>query len=267
MTSTHYRWSDNDHCFGPFIYARDRRYRPFAVELTSAGEETPQTTFRVSALGRTLIAIIPAIIKPYREKKFPNWNAETVERMGRDWYWDIDKRVFGFSYHNGFLQVFRGRTTWDSLTDRTWGKHLPWTQWRHVRHTLYGLNGEYFWQQTGERRGPGCFDDLHEAQKNCPSISFDFEDFDGKHITAKTYIEEREWYFGTGYFKWLYLFRKPKVRRSLCINFSSETGRRKGSWKGGVLGSGIDMASDELHLTAFHRYCDEHEMKFIGVSQ
>ena len=43
-----------------------------------------------------------------------------------------------------------------------------------------------------------------------------------------------------------------------------ETGSKKGSWKGGTIGHGIDMLPGELHEGAFRRYCLAHKMKFIG---
>lgn len=55
------------------------------------------------------------------------------------------------------------------------------------------------------------------------------------------------------------------VRRSLDIQFSGETGTRKGSWKGGTVGHSIDMLPGELHEAAFRRYCSEHKMAFVGV--
>jgi hypothetical protein len=53
----------------------------------------------------------------------------------------------------------------------------------------------------------------------------------------------------------------------LDIRFSEETGRRKGSWKGGTLGHGIDMLPGELHEAAFRRYCATHEMEFVGAAE
>ena len=76
--------------------------------------------------------------------------------------------------------------------------------------------------------------------------------------------EEREWHFGTGWFKWLSWFRPRKIRRSLDLRFSGETGDRKGSWKGGTLGHSINMLAGEMHELAFRRYCLEHKMTFIG---
>ena len=89
------------------------------------------------------------------------------------------------------------------------------------------------------------------------------DDSDGSLVVASTHIEEREWRLGTGLFRWLSWFVKPKIRRSLSIEFSSEVGPEKGSWKGGLMGTGIDMLPGELHEAAFRRYCaQEHRSKY-----
>ena len=48
-----------------------------------------------------------------------------------------------------------------------------------------------------------------------------------------------------------------KIRRSLDLEFSGETGPEKGSWKGGTVGTGIEMLPGELHEAAFRRYCQK----------
>ena len=265
------RWGDNDRHFGPFTYAYDRRYRPLAIVMSSAEEEYPGCNLRVSAFGHTFIVELPPIIRPYREKEQAEyWDAETIARLGRDWYWNVDQRQFGFSVSEGFLQVFRGRCTMDSSTDRTRGYFLPWTQWRHVRHSFYGLKGEHV--ATIPDTGKSYLGDHGRWEREraiadaTPTVAFEFDDFDGERIVATTRIEEREWKFGTGKFKWLSLFRKAKISRSLDIDFSKETGRRKGSWKGGTTGHSISMLPGELHEAAFRRYCAQHEMTFAGMA-
>lgn len=92
---------------------------------------------------------------------------------------------------------------------------------------------------------------------------FLIDDHDGERITATTHIEEREWKFGEGWFRWLSLFRRNMVRRSLSISFDKECGPEKGSWKGGTMGTGIDMLPGELHEAAFRRYCEQdHSSKY-----
>lgn len=262
------RWSDNDRYFGPFTYARDRKgYRPIAALIDSGdGDDYPGCRLRWSAFGHTLILAIPAIIKPWRQ-----W----VDTSRYEWsrgpgsgYWDTHRREYGFSYSEGFLQVFLGRQTGDSSTTQDWCKHLPWTQWRHVRRSFYGLDGEHVatLPDTGKSYlgDPGRWDRERAIEDATPTVSFAFRDFDGEALTAMTKVEEREWRFGEGWFKWLSLFRRPKIRRSLDLWFSGETGKRKGSWKGGTIGHSIDMRPGELHEAAFRRYCGEHQMTFIG---
>lgn len=257
------RWGDNDRNWGPFTYAKDTFYKSTAIALRSGDDEYPGCSLRVSAFGHTFITSIPPILPPWRRKVHAGWDAATVARLGRDWYWDVDPREIGISLSDGHLSVRFGRQAMDSSIDMQWGCFLPWTQWRHVRHSAYDLEGNHFCDFPEMRLE--TWDRYEEVRKSCPTASFEFDDFDGERITATTRIEERQWLFGTGWFKWLSLFRAPRISRSLDIQFSSETGKRKGSWKGGTIGHGIEMTAGELHEVAFRRYCSEHQMTFIGT--
>lgn len=272
MSSTYRRrWSDNDVYFGPFTYARDGRgYRPLAVVLRSGDDEDyPGANLRVSGFGHTVILALPSwALRPHIERRPAGWDAATVKRLGRDWYEMITEREYGFTLSDGHLSVMLGRQTHDSSTEQRWGCFLPWTQWRHVRRSFCGLHGEHVatildadWKRGDRTR----WDREREIAEATPTVSFEFKDFDGERIVVTTRIEEREWRLGEGWFKWLSLFRKPRIRRSLDLRFSKETGRRKGSWKGGALGHGIEMLPGELHEAAFRRYCAKHEMTFIGA--
>lgn len=209
-----------------------------AAVLEPEWGDRPTRRLRITGLGHTLLARLPATPRPVRN------------------------RTYGFCYGEGFLRVFFGRQTDDRETSRIWSKFLPWTQWRHVRHSLYGLDGGLHWNEFD--RDKVDFRLRMKAEDACPSRSFAFDDFDGEPLTARTFVEEREWRFGTGRFKWLSLFRRPKIRRSLEIKFSGETGRGKGSWKGGTVGHGIEMLPGDTHESAFRRYCDAREMTFRG---
>jgi hypothetical protein len=162
-----------------------------------------------------------------------------------------------------FFQLFFGPQTMNSSTTKSWSKHLPWKQWDHVRHSLYTPDGDHFYTKP---RGAD-FIDFFANKKLCPKVHFEFEDFDGEMIVATCMIEEREWCKGSGWFKWLRWFAKPKIRRSLDLAFSAEVG------KGGIIGHGIDMLPDESPMEAFRRYCaKEHDarqsrkykLRFIG---
>lgn len=270
MTTRALRWGDNDRYFGPFTYSRDRGYRSFAVTLGTGYHEDSRCRLRVTLGTHTLIWALPPIVKPARE-----W----VDTSHYGWsngpgsgYFDEIRREYGIRVSEGHLSVSYGRQTDASDTEQRWSYFLPWTQWRHVRHSLYDLQGALFADMPQRRKGlrlgdPG-FSNHWEAgralEEACPSATFAFTDYDGEALTARTRIEEREWLFGERWCAWLSLFRKPKVRRSLDIRFSGETGKRKGSWKGGTVGHGIDLLPGELHEAAFRRYCAEHQMGFVG---
>ena len=286
------RWGDSedDSWWGPFTYSR-AKHQPIAVILTSWGDgqddERP-CNLRISAgrLGTLIIRLPNGLLGPNITKVYPaDWtlDSEVVKRLGRDYYNVVDARSYGFTMSNSgtvgdsiFLSVHYGHnggSTMDSSIEQRWSCFLPWTQWRHVRHSYYGLEGNWLydepqgpWQKLGDdwraRR------DQHDAQVSViPTMMFDFLDFDGEPLKATTMIEEREWHHGEDWFRWLSWFSRPKIARSLHIEFSGETGRRKGSWKGGTIGHSIEMQHDELHYGAFVRYCEKHDMKFVGFGE
>jgi hypothetical protein len=267
-----YRWSDNDRYFGPFTYSRDERYRHTGMVLRSTDDEDRGCHLRISGFGHTFVVMLPGVIRPWR-RKVPftcvseQERADLTARLGRDWYYDTHPREYGWSLSGDsgtkHFMLYLGRQTHDSSTTQSWSCFLPWTEWRHVRHSLYGLDGSRFADMPDRGRYIETLPERERLQEACPVRVFPFTDFDGEIIEATTRIEEREWRWGEGWWKWLSLFRKPKISRSLDIRFSKETGERKGSWKGGTVGHSIEMQPGELHESAFRRYCAEHEMTFI----
>lgn len=200
-------------------------------------------------------------VKPYR--RWVDCSRYQWASASSDGYWDVHRREWGFCLHEGFLQIFYGPQTNDSATTKSWSKFLPWTQWRHVRRSWFGVDGEHLrtdFDTSSREVRFAQWKSQHEFTKTMPKRTFRFLDYDGEEIEAATHIEEREWRFGEGWFKWLSLFRRPMVKRSLEIGFSKEVGPRKGSWKGGTMGHGIEMLPGERHAEAFARYCAEHNL-------
>ena len=271
------RWSDNDRYWGPFTYARERgTKRGITIMLGSGdGDDYPGCRLRLGGFGHTLIIALPQILKPWREwveiRTEPT-RGEMIAEGRKPGYWDMHAREFGFSFFKGAIHVHYGPQTHDSTTDKGKVYFLPWRSWRHVRRSLYDLDGQHFadlpHQRGMAKLGTNAWHNSWAVQKAieeaCPSSSFDFDDYDGERITAVTRIEEREWLLGEGKFKWLSWFRRPNISRSLDIQFLKETGARKGSWKGGTVGHSIAMLPGELHEAAFRRYCAEHQMTFVG---
>ena len=262
------RWSDNDRNFGPFTWATSTRPE-WGIVLTSGGdEEANNPSYARLHLARlTVLWAMPSfLLRPHRQKvKAKFWDEATIQRMGRDWYWDIHKRQVGFQISEGVLHLYFGKQTDEWPGSKSKCIFFPWREWRSVRHSLYGLSGELFahmpqWHGLGEEG----WQERERLQSECPVAQFSFADFDGEVITATCRIEERESKLGAGRFKWLSVFRKSQIDRSLDLRFSSEVGRRKGSWKGGTIGHSITMRPGELHEAAFRRYCDENGLAFIG---
>lgn len=262
------RLTDNDRTFCRFITYGRSSWRALRLVWSSGGDgddERTRNTLTFYVFGWVVQIPLPNLLQPYRIRHEANWDAAAVLRLGRNHYFETHPREYGFSLSDGFLQLFFGAQTHDSTTTQDWGYFLPWTQWRHVRFSLYTPDGTHFWTQyeTERKAGIGGFEEQYAAAGRCPKMQFLIDDYDGERITATTHLEEREWRFGTGWFKWLSWFRRPKIRRSLDIRFDKETGPEKGSWKGGTLGHGIDVLPGELHEAAFRRYCDqEHRSKY-----
>lgn len=268
------RWSDHDRYLGPFTFAFSDCYRTLAICLQSSDDEERAATFRLSVGRFSFLSVVPKwVIRPERRKVGAKyWSAQDIERVGRDWYWEITPREYGLSISEGHLNVSYGRVTHDSSTEQRWGCFLPWTQWRHVRHSFYGLQGEHLYDEEKHAKLENW--EQHRAREDAvPTVKFAFKDFDGADLIATTKIEEREWRFGAGYFKWLSLLRPAKISRSLKLDFSDEVGPEKGSWKGGTVGHSVDMLPGELHEEAFRRYCDgdhrskyrKYKIEFVGV--
>lgn len=278
------RLTDNDRNFGPLTYGPSGWKKAFRCILSSGGDDEDEEGYRnhltVYVFNRIFRLQLPNLIRPFVVKVKAGWDDATIARLGRDWYENVYAREYGFSFSGeGFFQLFFGIQSGmgnlpKGVKEQSWCKHLPWTQWRFVRNSLYDQAGNHFWTDR-PKNGPRSFDEWHKAKDACPKASFWFEDFDGDIIKATTHIEEREWHFGEGWFSWLSFFRKPLIRRSLDISFSAEVGPEKGSWKGGTTGHGIDMLPGELHEGAFRRYCEmEHNqkgrnfrLKFLGTQE
>lgn len=258
------RWGNNDRYFGPFTFARDRRSGTyFAIEASSADEDGNSASFRLSGFGFTFLARLPGwLVPPERKKVYAQmWDAATIERLGRDWYWHVTERAYGMYILDDFVCLRYGKQTHDSSTEQSKGWFMPWMQWRLVRKGLLDTEGRQFADLAVDARlDSEDYATNRRMLESWPRESFEIIDFDGEELVATCAIEEMKWVRGDRWCKWLSRLFKPKSRRSLDIKFSGETGREKGSWKGGTIGHGIEMLPGESIRQAFERYCREHEI-------
>jgi hypothetical protein len=241
------------------------RYASWRFGITSGDDEDyPGCRLNFSAPGWWGTLRLPPIIRPHRTKVFPDsWDAATISRLGRNWYWDTDAREYSISYSEGYLHLHYGRQSNDSQTDKSWCKELPWLACTFVRHSLLNLQGLKLCDLP-QGRISAKWEETERLRASQPKAYFLFRDYDGEQIKVCCDVEEREWHRGRGTFSWLRWFSKPLIRRSLNLNFSAEVGKKKGSWKGGTLGHGTKIEAGESASAAFIRYCAEQKLEFIG---
>jgi len=257
------RYSGNDFHLWPFTLSHTR-HRNFGAVLASGAREDQRGGCHIRFhFGHwTLICELPPIVPDYVVKhQAKTWDADTIARLGRDWYEERFPREYGFTFFEGNLHTYFGPQTHDSRTTKSKVFFLPWRNRRLIRHSLYDREGEHFHTEFDRTRSSWVASTA--VRDACPKARFEFEDFDGQRIVATTHIEEREWRRGTGICSWLSWLRGPEIERSLVIEFSAEVGPEKGSWKGGMVGHSMKMLPGELHEAAFKRYCEqEHRSKY-----
>lgn len=143
-----------------------------------------------------------------------------------------------------------------STWHKTWG--IPWIERTFREYALLNLDGTVFHIVKPNGPFPWNFPG-HER------IQFVFYDgFDNEKITATVYRERRTWTKGTSWMSWLKYVTKPIIHDSLSFSFSQEVGSKKGSWKGGTTGHGIDVEDGETVMDACIRYCKNQGHRFEG---
>lgn len=128
------------------------------------------------------------------------------------------------------------------------GKYIyyPWSyKWHRTSYLL--KNGNWI-HESKKHPIPDRWDDsfkeklwseVYPYTNVCESGTID-------NVNALVRVEERQWRM-----RWLPFIRRTE--KTIDVNFSSEVGRGKGSWKGGVVGCGWVMKKGESPLDALRR--------------
>lgn len=256
------RHGDSDKHWWRLRYTAPENWRPTGITLSTHGggydeSERSFNILNVSLRGHNLGLILPAIIMPgYRARAYSDSDGNVIA------YSEIIRREFGFRIVEGGLHYFYGVQTheWPGSKSGLWT--FPWGDTKHIRHSLYDTDGNFFC--TMPEGFVANWRTRERLENACPSSLFLFAEADGDLRTATCRIEEREWRRGRGIWRWLLAWRKHIVRRSVDIAYSGEVGARKGSWKGGTIGTSIDMQKDETITEAFRRHCRKENLRFIA---
>jgi len=140
--------------------------------------------------------------------------------------------------------------------------NIPWKHYTFKDHCLLNLDKSVFHCINKD-------DEFYSWEYPNHQIAiFYFRDsYDNELITASCKLERRRWELGIGAFKWLKYFVNTKVSTSLEMDFNKEIGSRKGTWKGGVVGTSIELDSDEDYKDAFKRWCKINNHKYVGINK
>lgn len=244
------RLSNTQKQLGPFTIARWNK-KWIEAKIIGGNEEDPENTIFLSAFGWALRIHIPMIIK---RNKSDGWDYEGTE--------------YGFTLTGGdglckgfeFLRIYYGKQ-FNGRKSKYKSWFLPWSQWRFVRMSYYNPDWSHF---ADEKIGKGLYDENQKIKEACPVSVFRIIDFDGEKVIATCRIEQREWKWGEGWFKWLSVFKKSFIRNYLDIYYDKETGTGKGSWKGGTIGESCEIQNGESPFNALTRFMEKEHYRKEG---
>lgn len=198
---------------------------------------------------------IPVLFKP----KCATRNYVNVDGVEKTWE-DCVMREYGFYCNAEALHIRYGiqSGSWSrndpENSDRSKCYFLPWNQYRRYSYKFYHPDWSYAATANDKPNGAIDFDSIENAVKDVRKETLIFNDFDGEEIRAECHIEEMIWRRGTGWFKFLGYVLSKKEKLRVEIQYSSETGRQKGSWKGGVMGESCEIQFGESIIDAFTRH-------------
>lgn len=233
--------------------------------------ENPLYNTLVMNWGRHYLRIqLPSWIKPVEHRITPDsWDAATIQRLGRNWYPVYQSRRYGFSVFEDAVILYYGvqnNGCNSNLPDKDQQKYLnlPWKLYTFIGQRWYSPSGVLVKTHL-DKHGP--WKSRYDWQEKVLQKSYFtvIDQSDNSRVNVSAFITEREWHRGTSWCKWLKWFYKPLIKRVLEINFEKEVGPAKSSWKGGLMGTSIEIAPGETPLQAMQRYCDKEHSSREGM--
>lgn len=228
----------------------------FGMQLMSSDEKDKYSYLLISGFGFALMICLGKLLAPGKEWVDLSHNIR-ANSLG---YWTPCKRVYGFHYCRGYARIFYGLQK--SFSEKSQFKNLrmPWNEWRYVRRSLYGVNGECYYTLEAPNLDTPEIRDAEDRLLNifiafCPKARFRFYSPGKTEAVATTYVEEREWRLGVGWMAWLSWFAPARIRRTLQI-FSVTDPKFKGNQV-------ITIQQGEPHEAAFRRACAIYDCEYI----
>lgn len=125
---------------------------------------------------------------------------------------------------------------------------MPWA-WTHIKREVFDQSGNWV------PYIPEYFPEKGNDNRQKWSLPWQYTTKYGRYQEgmAECYIYRQEWRMW--FLKWLPIFRK--VDTTLNVDFDKEVGSEAGSWKGGVVGTGVSMLPHEEPWEALQRLMSE----------
>lgn len=235
------------------------KFGGFRFSLVSGYEGQP-TRLQVCFRGYWYEISVPFNIEP---------ECETVtydHEQGTRSYIQEHRKEYGISISEENVFVYCGAqyNEWPKNKKTLRSISIPWRQTTHKSwHQFECWKGYPDWKNCITKEEFNLHDrvryqienlqDAFEFGNGSPMYYFfDAADpYDGTQIRVRATVSKMVWWKGG---KWLQhvfrLFNKPIVRKSYWFDFNNEVGPRKGSWKGGTIGIGIDIEDENPTETA-----------------
>ena len=197
--------------------------------------------------------------------------SKSDNRKGELDYADVS---YGFSFYkegNKHLGLFlyygvRENTLYNEIKQQMIIWNYPWKESSFKYHRYLNLDGSIGKSGTENYKSAIEWRKEFKWREECQEfVKYNVVDkYDGKKIIATVKLEERCWTKGSRSFKWLRFITKPIISRTLDVSFNKEIGKKKGSWKGGIVGTGIELEPNESIDRAFSRLCKKYDL-LIGT--
>lgn len=209
--------------------------------VISGNDERP-CSLTVAFNHKYKVISLPDIIKPA--------TATVLNYYTKQSYSKVISKQYGILFAEDMLVIYYGKNE-GSSNDEKFSYTIPWLDYTFVRTEYLNTDGSIYKICYG-------YDTLDDDE--LPTMSIFFNDYDGECNYAIMTREKKIWHRGVKSFKWLKHITKPIVRETVGLNFEKEIGLAKHTYKGGILGTGIDMLPGETMLDTFIRFAAKNNL-------
>lgn len=153
---------------------------------------------------------------------------------------------YGMAIHDNTFWIYTGGNYDSSMGQVTSGEwitwHIPFFSREFKSHEILDTQDKWITMGKGFNEKPESFEFREDGAK---IWQFDYT-YEDQQAIAKCVMERRTWYR-----KWLPFMKE--TRTTLDVQFNREMGSQAGTWKGGVIGTSIEMTSGETAEQALRR--------------